>query len=177
MSLVGGEGGWEKIRRALYFFPLPSSPTPPYQWLTWLIKVSSLSTTLNAKGAHTSCLKDLWELYTQASYFFQCKEWRTILYMQRFRPHTPLMEFTTCYGKIWYFAILNILSWRGFRKQQKQKGHSDLPLPCPSSLRAGDRFPVGKVPFLYQEEARHSLPDTGPRNLYKQTLLNQPLSS
>ena len=47
-----------------------------------------------------------------------------------------VMGFRTHYHKIWYLGKLNILSWKGLRKQQKWEGHSDLlPIPYPSSLK------------------------------------------
>lgn len=36
------------------------------------------------------------------------------------------MGFRTCYPTIWHLDIVNILSWRNLRIQQKQEGHSDF---------------------------------------------------
>ena len=44
---------------------------------------------------------------------------------------SPVMGFRIHYFKLWYLGILNILSWRSLRKQQKQEVPSDLFSPFP----------------------------------------------
>lgn len=56
----------------------------------------------------------------------------------------PLMRFRTCYLKIWYRGILNILSWRTLRKHV-QEGLFDLPLhPWSRSC----------LPYLWRQRAQ-----------------------
>ena len=80
-----------------------------------------------------------------------------------------LMGFRTCHTKIWHPSILTILRCRSQRKQQKQKGCSDLPPTCPSFIKAGDKSSMCNVPCLYQAKGRHPYHkrqvDLGPKRL------------
>lgn len=58
------------------------------------------------------------------------------------------MEFGTHYPKIRHFDILNILSQRNLRKQQKQKVLFELPLPLLLWRRSQNPHVGGTLPIL-----------------------------
>lgn len=49
--------------------------------------------------------------------------------------YLPLMGFRAHYPQIWPLCMLNLLSWRNFRKWQKQEGHWPSTDPQLSSLK------------------------------------------
>lgn len=67
-----------------------------------------------------------------------------------------LMVFRTCYPQIQQVGILNTISWKTLREQQKQKDHFDF-LPCPSSPKTGHKILLWKVsPYTPRKQASFS---------------------
>lgn len=59
--------------------------------------------------------------------------------------------FRTCYPRTCHLDILNILSWRSLRKEQKQEGHSDL-APILPTWEVGHKTLLREVLSLFPEE-------------------------
>ena len=113
-------------------------------------------------GQHVLTASEIFEnCITRGVIFFSMKCERQ--FYIRFIQYTPLMVFMTCYPKIWYLGILNILSWRGLRKQQEQEAYSDLPSPYFTLLpwEQEINFPCEMYPPCTRRKG----------SLYKQTLL------
>lgn len=62
-----------------------------------------------------------------------------------------VMEFRTYSSKIWHLSILNVLSWRSLREQQKQEGHFAFPLPLLPWIRSEKLHVRGALSLLEKE--------------------------
>lgn len=73
-------------------------------------------------------LEDLLLLYAKGQQTFGVKNQRVNVWGLVGHGVSVVMGFRTYYPKRGHLGILNILSQRNFKKQQKQEGHSGLPL-------------------------------------------------